>query len=584
MAQHLPLAIAERVCRAPRVDRERGIDHALPVVHATQRIGQLLGRSVLQQIARDTGVERPPQVAGARERREDDDLARMYIYLYTASLGLASNIQNVYYFMLVIPLILFHTSEWRKITFCVLQPFALWGLLLIKGGWFIPQTPLAPETLAIINPSISFTASTLLFGCCFFVFTRYQKNEMVLIEAQKAAEANSKIKDEFLATISHEIRTPMNGILGMLQLMLKSELPAQHKENLNIMKSSSDLLMNILNDILDFSKFKSAAMVLHPQAFKINEILESNLNMIAIEAAKKNIELVFEKAPHCPIEVIGDGMRFSQILLNLLNNAVKFTSKGEITLQLWVESQDESNITLKVSVKDTGIGISPKVLGNLFHPFSQADSSTTRKYGGTGLGLAICKELCKLMGGKIWAESIEEKGSTFFFTAKFLKSTTVYHDAADSSFENKSIPEIESTIESKAKTESKPQPKAFQNKSCLVVEDNRVNQLVILNMLKSLGFIPDLAENGREAIDKINQGSYEIIFMDCQMPVMDGYECTKAIRLLAAPKNATPILAVTANNMDQDREKCLAAGMDEYLSKPVKVALLVEMIHKILKS
>jgi signal transduction histidine kinase len=342
------------------------------------------------------------------------------VYCYAATMGMHASIQNVFYFTLLVPLLLFHTSEWRMVLFCVAQPILLWTLLLTKAGWFFPPTPVSPAALAFISPAISVTAGLLIFGCCCYVFTGFQQNELNLVAARHAAEASSKAKDDFLATISHEIRTPMNGILGMLELVMRSEAGTRQADNLRVMKTSGDLLMTILNDILDFSRLHSGRIVLESKPFDLSEVVRSGMRLIEPDAHTKGLALDFGIAEGCPRRVTGDVMRFTQVVLNLLNNAVKFTPSGSISATLEKSGEADGKVEITLAIRDTGIGISREGMDKLFQAFSQIDSSTTRKYGGTGLGLAICKALAKMMDGDIRVTSEPGKGSDFRFSARFL--------------------------------------------------------------------------------------------------------------------------------------------------------------------
>ncbi len=484
------------------------------------------------------------------------------IYFYSASLGQSASIQSVFFFTLVVPLILLHTSEWGKIIFCVLQPILLWSLLGIKGSWFIPHTVLSQSAMSFMSPAISITTAILLFICCFFVFTTYQKSELRLILAKEAAEISSKTKDEFLATISHEIRTPMNGILGTLQILLRMHPTPMQKDYLMIMKSSGDILSKALNDILDFSKLKSKNIKLEEVAFDIREIIKVGIQLFEKEALEKGLKLGFIIQDNCPVWVIGDKIRYTQVVINLLNNAIKFTATGSISVALQKTGGDDLTPELTLSIKDSGIGIAQIDMPKLFVEFSQVDGSSKRKYGGSGLGLVICKKLAIQMGGNITVESIVDIGSTFFFSVIIPVSTQVQaEDKTEKNFASIRVPK-------------------FSGLSALVIEDNKTNQIIARKLLEKLGLTVSIAENGKDGLDKIKVAKFDLIFMDCQMPVMDGYEATDAIRNLHGPEKDLPIIALTANNMEGDREKCLAAGMNEYLAKPLQIPEMIKVISK----
>jgi signal transduction histidine kinase len=345
------------------------------------------------------------------------------VYLFTASIGMETSIQNVFFFTLVSPLMLFRITEWRSIVFCVMQPMLFWALLIWKGAWFIPQTHFEPWAMAIMSPSISLTTAGMLFTCSLLFAILDQANEARLEEAKKMADQSNQAKDRFLAVMSHEIRTPMNGIFGMMQLMMNSSPSKVQQGYLGLMKSSGDLLLSILNNILDFSKIEAGKVELESRHFNLQESVANYKTIMEKLATDKGLALTLAIAEDCPLWVIGDETRFCQVIMNLSNNAIKFTKAGSIQLRLMRAGGTDADPGILFSIKDTGIGMSPETVSRLFQAFSQGDSSTTREYGGTGLGLAISKKLAQSMDGDLSVTTTLNEGSEFHFTAIFKAVT-----------------------------------------------------------------------------------------------------------------------------------------------------------------
>ena len=391
-----------------------------------------------------------------------------------------------------------------------------------------------------------------------------------LKKARAEAESANKAKSEFLANISHEVRTPLHAVIGMTELLIETKLDKDQRYYTDTLYSSAKMLLMLINDILDFSRIEAGRIDEEKEAFNLRQLFLDIIAIMKEKASVKGLVLTGDIDDSVPGTLIGYSGYMKQVLLNLIQNAIKFTYRGEVAVIASVVSETEDAVVLKISVQDTGIGIPEEKQDQIFQPFTQIDASSTRKEGGTGLGLAIVRKLVSFMGGEVELRSSEREGSTFSFSLSFEK---VKESGSHAAFDHEET--------GTGKCQADVSEMAVEKKEILLVEDNTINQKVARAMLEKMGYRIDIAFNGAEAVEALRQKNYGLVLMDLQMPVMDGYEATKTIRNSGKVLNSkVPIIAMTANATKEDRQQCLDAGMDDYVPKPVERKIMMNMLQR----
>jgi len=447
--------------------------------------------------------------------------------------------------------------------------------------------------------SVTVIISLVLFIIYVVAANRKMKGEIVvrasmeahLEKATELAKEANRAKDEFLANMSHEIRTPMNAVVGISHLLEQSNLDKEQQSYLHTLNASANSLLYLIDDILDLSEIVQGELRLEYADFNLNYLIETVVKQASVRIEKQDdgeVSLNYFVMPKVPEIIYGDSLRLGQILLNLLSNALKFTQKGNIILKIELGKQSENNIELLFCVEDSGIGMSKEQQDKLFKSYTQAESSTSRKFGGTGLGLSICRKLCSLMKGEIWSESELGKGSTFFFTAKFPLNNVV-QKTIEKNLETKNVNQLENGKLTKESTEKSTQDVVtnelqryalcVRNKRVLVVDDNLINLKIVTKMLENFGVTVTTAINGEDSLRRLEEASFDAVLMDLQMPVMDGYQATHAIRGNPA-YSKLPIIAFSANVMEKDIDKALQCGMNAHLAKPLRITTLLSLLSE----
>jgi signal transduction histidine kinase/CheY-like chemotaxis protein len=491
------------------------------------------------------------------------------IFVFCLFLGESSRLETTLLYTVAAPAIFFSVREAKLMSLAIVMPVFAYTLLHSGGyDWLIPY-PLTPGQIDFFNVSITATTALLILLPVVLLLRTQVDTEQALIAARDKAEKSSKAKSEFLATVSHELRTPLNGLLGTLELIQDGPLSKDQVENLGIARTSGNLLKTVIADILDFSRFEKGLVSLEAKPTALPELIRHCIAGFKSFADEKHLHLGFQVRGEFP-SLLGDASRLQQIATNLIGNALKFTDKGSVTVRLISEQAQDHSLALVIEVEDTGIGIPPDKLSTLFEPFTQAHRGSRIDHGGCGLGLSICHRLAQLMQGTLTVQSEEGKGSLFRFAATLpiTPQSALVHSSQTQG------PVASAPADDQGRMAGR----------VLLVEDVAVNRIVAAKFLARLGLQVDAVENGRQAVDAYVRQNYDWILMDCQMPVMNGFEATREIRRLASTGEgpASPvIIALTANAQPEDRIKCFEAGMDAFLEKPISSEALQTTLKRL---